>query len=87
MVGCVFELAQSDVEGRRLMVEAGLVGPLRRICEFGGGAGTGVGGAGAGAGAGAGHGGVRGVLEDDRDVVEQARMALDLLEQGEVPSL
>jgi hypothetical protein len=88
-----------------MIVDAGFLGTLRRICEFSGhgisGAGTGTGGsvgagaagigvgvggnagAGAGAGAGGGVGALRGVLDDDRDVVDQARVALDWLEHGD----
>ena len=104
IVGCLLELAHSDEKGRKVIVEAGFVGTLRRICEFsgagigGGGGGGGMGGAAGGAGGGVGANGggggggggtgvgTRGVLEDDRDVVEQARMTLDWLEHGDVYS-
>jgi hypothetical protein len=104
-VACVLELAHSDARGRKMIVDAGFVGTLRRISEFsghggsgvgtvtGGNVGAGVGGIGIGVGGNAGAsvgvgglGAMRGVLEDDRDVVDQARMALDWLEHGDVYS-
>ncbi|KAJ7506146.1 ARM repeat-containing protein [Mycena galericulata] len=79
-VSAVLELARTSTAGRRALGQAGVASTLRQMCSAGS-SGFGspvrdVGGAG---------GGLRGTaMDDDRDVIEQARTALDWLEHGEV---
>ncbi|KAJ7503801.1 ARM repeat-containing protein [Mycena galericulata] len=79
-VSAVLELARTSTAGRRALGQAGVASTLRQMCSAGtsgfGSPVRDVGGAG---------GGLRGTaMDDDRDVIEQARTALDWLEHGEV---
>ncbi|KAJ7231249.1 armadillo-type protein [Mycena rebaudengoi] len=89
-VSAICELARGDSRGRRALVDAGVVSTLRALCYSAshalpssampsspGGPG------GRGGGAGRGRGALGLGMDDDRDVVDQARMALDWLEHGE----
>ncbi|KAF8163814.1 armadillo-type protein [Crassisporium funariophilum] len=78
-VSCILELVRGNPRRRKEMMEAGIVGTLKRLCECG---------------SmhhyaphshhayGHGHGAHLG-LDEDRDVVQRARVALDWLEHGE----
>jgi hypothetical protein len=74
-VACVLELARTNPKKRKEIADAGIVSTLRHICDWTGGVTISPGGRTA-----AHHG----VMEDDKDVIDQARMALDWLEHGEV---
>ncbi|KAJ7080182.1 armadillo-type protein [Mycena belliarum] len=68
-VSAVLELARTSTAGRRALGAAGVGGTLRQMCSA-----ARVGGG----------GGARGTaMDDDKDVIEQARTALDWLEHGE----
>ncbi|KAJ7743916.1 armadillo-type protein [Mycena maculata] len=76
-VSAVLELARTSTAGRRALGAAGVGGTLRRMCSAAGSGGGMVGAAGLrGSGTGS-------AMDDDRDVIEQARTALDWLEHGE----
>ncbi|KAJ6523494.1 ARM repeat-containing protein [Mycena vulgaris] len=96
-VSAVLELARTSTAGRRALGAAGVGGTLRQMCsasasarDLPAGAGAGAGGGAGGVGVGVGVGvsvGLRGTaMDDDRDVIEQARTALDWLEHGEAYS-
>ncbi|KAF9458852.1 hypothetical protein BDZ94DRAFT_1300951 [Collybia nuda] len=80
IVACILALASGNPKRRKEIVDAGFVSTLRHLCEW-----SGVAAGGGGGGGGGGSPGVRRatVLEDDRDVVDRARVALDWLEHGD----
>lgn len=129
-MSCILELVTRNPRRKKAMVEAGIVGTLKRLCEwsghghphgYGGGSGgwggssfinpspggggggggrspgrhsggDGVGGAGGGPGSWGGSGSMRHLhgsghstvgMDEDRFVVQRARVALDWLEHGE----
>lgn len=96
-VSAVLELARTSTTGRRALLDAGVGATLRQIASahhhfshaLGGGGSGGfpgrdVSASPGGIGGGGGGGGLRGShMDDDRDVIEQAKTALDWLEHGE----
>jgi hypothetical protein len=93
-VACILELARGNPRRRKEIIDAGFVGTLRHICEFGSHVGAGLGGGsssnsggnGSGTGGIVGMGGrnvVSGMIEDDSRVIDRARVALDWLEHGD----
>jgi hypothetical protein len=73
-VACVLELTRTDPKrSRREFSEAGITSTLRHICEWTGGVGVSPTGRGQ-------HWNM--FIEDDREVVDQARQALSLLEHS-----
>jgi len=69
-VGCVLELARTNPRRRKELIDAGIVSTLRHICEWTGGVSVSPGGR------------MAHILDDDKDVVDKARTALDWLEHG-----
>lgn len=70
IVGCILQLTRTNPKRRREIVDAGFVSTLRHLCDWSGAAGSPGGRSPA-------------VVEDDRDVIDQARLALDWLEHGD----
>ncbi|KAJ7253293.1 armadillo-type protein [Mycena rebaudengoi] len=88
-VSAICELARGDSRGRRALVDAGVVSTLRALCYSVSHALPSSAMPSSPGGPGRRGGGARGRealglgMDDDRDVVDQARMALDWLEHGE----
>ncbi|KAJ7109549.1 armadillo-type protein [Mycena crocata] len=90
-VSAVLELARTSTAARRALGDAGVAGTLRQMCSASAGyhSGTIAGGfhvvigARDASGAGSGGGPRATAMDDDKDVIEQARKALDWLEHGE----
>jgi hypothetical protein len=72
-VACILELARKNPKRRKELVDAGIISTLKRISEWSGGVSSSPGGRALGHHA---------VAEDEKDVVDQARLALDWLEHG-----
>ncbi|KAJ6617124.1 armadillo-type protein [Mycena sp. CBHHK59/15] len=77
-VSCILELARTNPKRRRALMDAGIVSTLRHICHP-----AGPPGAIASSTSPGGRTFVLTAMDDDRDVIEQARTALDWLEHGE----
>lgn len=69
-VGCVFELARTNLKGRKELIDAGIVSTLRHICERTGGMSVSPGGR------------MVHIAGDNKDVLDKAREALEYFEQS-----
>ncbi|KAK0479999.1 armadillo-type protein [Armillaria novae-zelandiae] len=69
-VGCILELARRSSKGRKEMVENGILSTLRHICEWSGGGLT------------MSHAHTSSAIEEEKDIIEHARLALDWLEHS-----
>ncbi|SJL09728.1 uncharacterized protein ARMOST_13109 [Armillaria ostoyae] len=69
-VGCILELARRSSKGRKEMVETGILSTLRHICEWSGGGLT------------MSHAHTSSAIEEEKDIIEHARLALNWLEYG-----
>jgi len=74
-VACILELARNHPERQKEIADAGIVSTLRHICEW-----TGAMSMSPGGRALQGHHSI--IAEDDRDMIDQAKAALDWLEHG-----
>lgn len=74
-VACVLELVRNNPKRRKDIIDAGIVSTLRHICEWSGGLTMSPGGRSL-------QHHSSGALEDDRDTIDNARLALDWLEHG-----
>ncbi|KAJ7747843.1 ARM repeat-containing protein [Mycena metata] len=83
-VSAILELARTSTAARRALVDAGVAGTLRQICSGSAGFHSPLSAVGPGLQREPGAAGSRAnPLDDDRDVIEQAKTALDWLEHGE----
>ncbi|KAJ7590838.1 ARM repeat-containing protein [Mycena floridula] len=72
-VACILELARNHPERRKVLADAGIVSTLHHICEWGGGMSLSPGGRPMSL---SGHP----IVAEDRDLIDQAKLALDWLE-------
>jgi hypothetical protein len=82
-VSFVLQLARTNPTQRKEFVDAGIVTTLKRICDWPAGAGGGVGGTGGRRTSVSMGGHQHHHLEEDKDVITQARVAIDWIEHGE----
>lgn len=76
-IACVLELARNHPKRRKDIIDAGIASTLQHICEWGGGLSLSPGGRTL-------HGPHAGAVEDDKDVIEVARTALEWLDHDDI---